>query len=171
MDTKQKSLTIEEKLELVRSRAVRFGLKRHDFEDAVQDVILDLLEFTPDPDKANGASESTILVTVIDRRLIKWLRAQKRYQDTLERCGSMLPAGEEPTAEDKTEAQDVAIDVTSLLADLPEFEQQVGRMLSEGHSAYSMSRELGVGRRAVETAMTVIRERLAEAGFGAEELA
>ncbi len=83
----------------------------------------------------------------------------------------MLPAGEEPTAEDKTEAQDTAIDVAALLADLPEFEQQVGRMLSEGHSAYSMARELGVGRRAVETAMTVIRERLAEAGFGAEELA
>lgn len=171
MDTKQKSLTIEEKLELVRSRAVRFGLKRHDLEDAVQDVILDLLEFTPDPDKANGASESTILVTVIDRRLIKWLRSQKRYQDTLERCGAMLPAGEEPTAEDKTEAQDTAIDVAALLAELAEFEQQVGRMLSEGHSAYSMARELGVGRRAVETAMAVIRERLAEVGFGAEELA
>lgn len=171
MDTKPKSLTIEEKLELVRSRAVRFGLKRHDLEDAVQDVILDLLEFTPDPDKANGASESTILVTVIDRRLIKWLRAQKRYQDTLERCGAMLPAGEEPMASDNTEAQDAAIDVTALLADLPEFEQQVGRLLSDGDSAYSIARELGVGRRAVETAMAVIRERLAKAGFGAKERA
>lgn len=170
MDTKQKALTIEEKLELVRSRAVRFGLKRHDLEDAVQDVMLDLLEFTPDPDKANGASESTILVTVIDRRLIKWLRAQKRYQNTLERCGAMLPASEEPLAEDETEAQNTAIDVAALLADLPEFEQQVGRLLSDGDSAYSIARELGVGRRAVEAAMAVIRERLAEAGFGAEEL-
>jgi hypothetical protein len=31
-----------------------------------------LLEFTPDPAKANGASESTVLIGVIDRRLKQW---------------------------------------------------------------------------------------------------
>ena len=170
MDTKQE-LTIEEKLELIRSRAVRFGIKRHDLEDAIQDVIVDLLEFTPDPKKANGASESTILVTVIDRRLNKWLRAQKRYQDMVERCGSMLPSGDELAYDSSVEVSDVAIDVESVLADLPEFERQVGEMLSEGHSAYSIADELGIGRRAVNSAIDVIRERFTSAGLGGEELA
>ena len=170
MDTKQE-LTIEEKLELIRSRAVRFGIKRHDLEDAIQDVIVDLLEFTPDPKKANGASESTILVTVIDRRLNKWLRAQKRYQDMVERCGSMLPSGDELAYDSSVEVSDVAIDVESVLADLPEFERQVGEMLSEGHSAYSIADELGIGRRAVNSAIDVIRERFTSAGLRGEELA
>ena len=170
MDTKNE-LTIEEKLELIRSRAVRFGIKRHDLEDAVQDVIIDLLEFTRDAEKANGASESTILVTVIDRRLNKWLRAQKRYQDMVERCGTMLPSGDELAYDSSVEASDAAIDVESLLADLPELERQVAMMLSEGHSAYAIADELGVGRRAVNSAIDVIRERFTSVGLGGEELA
>ncbi len=168
MDTTKQALTIEEKLELIRSRAIRFGLKRHDLEDAIQDVILDLLEFSPDPEKANGASESTILVTVIDRRLNKWLRSQKRYQDMLDRCGDMLPADEELTTESDIETSDVGIDVSALLADLPEFEQQVGQLLSEGENATSIARELGVKRPVVCEAMEFIRERFLAAGLGDE---
>jgi RNA polymerase sigma factor (sigma-70 family) len=168
MDTTKQELTIEEKLDLIRSRAVRFKIKRHDLEDAVQEVIMDLLEFTPDPEKANGASESTILVTVIDRRLNKWLRAQKRYQDMVERCGAMLPSDEELTTESDIETSDVGIDVSALLADLPEFEQQVGQLLSEGENATSIARELGVKRPVVCEAIQFIRERFQAAGFGDE---
>lgn len=169
MDTKQE-LTIEEKMALIRSRAVRFGIKRHDLEDAIQDVIVDLLEFTPDPKKANGASESTILVTVIDRRLNKWLRAQKRYQDMVERCGTMLPSGDELAYDSSVEASDAMIDVASLLAELPEFEQRVGQLLTEGDNATSIARKLRVKRPAVCEAMNAIRERFASAGLGGEEL-
>lgn len=170
MDTK-KELTIEEKLELIRSRAVRFGLKRHDLEDAVQDVILELLEFTPDPEKSNGASESTILIAVIDRRLMKWLRTRNRYQDMVDRCGAMLPSEDELLVDGGYESSDLAMDVTMLLSQLPEFEQQVGKMFSEGHSVYSIADELGIGRRAVNSAIDLIRERFTSAGLGGEELA
>lgn len=168
MDTTKPELTIEEKLELIRSRAIRFGLKRHDLEDAIQDVILDLLEFSPDPEKANGASETTILVTVIDRRLNKWLRSQKRYQDMVDRCGNMLPADDELTTESDIETSDVGIDVAALLADLPEFEQQVGQLLSEGENATSIARVLGVKRPVVCEAMEFIRDRFLAAGLGDE---
>ena len=170
MDTKNE-LTIEEKLDLIRSRAVRFGIKRHDLEDAVQDVIIDLLEFTPDPDKTNGATESTVLIAVIDRRLMEWLRTQKRYQGMLERCGAMLPSGDELAYDSSVEASDTMMDVASLLAELPEFEQQVGQLLTEGHNATSIARKLRVKRPAVCEAMNVIRERFTSAGLGGEELA
>lgn len=172
-DAKKQALTIEEKLDLIRSRAKRFGLRRHDLEDAVQDVMLDLLEFTPDPEKTNGASESTILIAVIDRRLMECRRTQKRYQDMVDRCGTMLPSGDELMAESGVAANETALDVTTLLADLPEFEQQVGQMLSEGHTATSIAiaRELGISRRAVSESVAAIRERFTSAGLGGEELA
>lgn len=170
MDAK-KELTIEERLDLIRSRAVRFKIKRHDLEDAVQEVALYLLTFETDPATANGASESTILTGAIDLRLKQWLRTKQRYQDMVERCGAMLPSDDELLCESSVEASDAALDVAAVLADLPEFEQRVGRMLSEGHSAYSIAQELGVGRRAVNTAIEVIRERFTDAGLGSGELA
>ncbi len=170
MDAK-KELTIEEKLDLIRSRAVRFKIKRHDLEDAVQEVALYLLTFESDPATANGASESTILTGAIDLRLKQWLRTKQRYQDMVERCGAMLPSDDELICESSVEASDAALDVAAVLANLPEFEQRVGRMLSEGHSAYSIAQELGVGRRAVNTAIEVIRERFTDAGLGSGELA
>ena len=168
MDNTQKPLTTEQKQELIRSRAVRFGIRRHDLEDAIQDVILDLLEFTPDPDKTNGASESTILIAVIDRRLMEWMRTRGRYQDMVERCGAMLPSEEELLTDSCIEASDSAMDVVSVFAKLSEFEQRVARMLSEGHTATSIARELGVDRRITNAAVESIRARFEEAGLGGE---
>lgn len=168
MDNTQNPLTIEEKLELIRSRAVRLGIRRHDLEDAIQDVILDLLEFTPDPDKTNGASETTILVAVIDRRLMEWLRSRKRYKGMIERCGDMLPSEEELLTDSHIDACNTTMDVANILANLSDFEQRVARMLAEGHAPYAIADELGVGRRAVNAAVAVIRERLGEAGLGGE---
>lgn len=168
MDNTQNPLSIEEKLELIRSRAVRLGIRRHDLEDAIQDVILDLLEFNPDPDKTNGASESTVLVAVIDRRLMEWLRSRKRYKGMIERCGAMLPSEEELLADSGIEGSDTLMDVTTLVSGLPEFEQRVARMLTEGHTATSIARELGVDRRVTNAAVEGIRTRFEEAGLGGE---
>jgi DNA-binding NarL/FixJ family response regulator len=168
MDKTQKPLTIEEKLELVRSRAVRFGLKRHDLEDAVQEVAMYLLEFTPDPAKTNGASESTILTGAIDLRLKQLLRTKHRYQDMVDRCGAMLPSEDELLVDGGYESSDLAMDVATILSQLTDFEQRVGRMLTEGHTITSITRELNVGRQCVEDAVAAIRLRLVEEGIGDE---
>ncbi len=168
MDTMQNTLTIEKKLALVRSRAVRFGIKQHDLEDAVQEIALYLLEFKTDPANANGASESTILTGAIDLRLKQWLRTKQRYQNMVSRCGAMLPSEEELLTESSIDASDTAMDVSDALATLSELEQRVAQMLSEGQTPYSIADELGVGRRAVNAAIEVIRERLSQAGFDDE---
>lgn len=168
MDNTQNLLTIEEKLELIRSRAVRLGIRRHDLEDAIQEAILELLEFSPDSEKINGASESTILIAVIDRRLMKWLRSRKRYRNMVERCGSMLPSEEELLTDSNIDASNTTMDVANVLVNLSEFEQRVARLLSEGHAPFAIADELGAGRRAVNAAVEVIRERLDEAGLGGE---
>ncbi|MGL4464600.1 MAG: sigma-70 family RNA polymerase sigma factor [Planctomycetia bacterium] len=168
MDNTQNPLSTEEKLELIRSRAVRLGIRRHDLEDAIQEAMLELLEFRPDPDKTNGASESTILTTVIDRRLLKWLRDRNHHQEIVERSWAMLPSEDELLTHSSISASDSAMDVSAVLVNLSEFEQCVARMLSAGHSSYAIADELGAGRRAVNAAIEVIRERLGEAGLGGE---
>lgn len=166
MDKTQKPLTIQEKLELIRSRAVRFRIRQHDLEDAVQEIALYLLEFKTDSTTSNGASESTILIGAIDLRLKQWLRTKQRYQNMVERCGVMLPSGDELTTDSGIEGSDTAMDVATLVSELPEFEQRVARMLTEGHTATSIARELGVDRRITNAAVECIRARFAEAGLG-----
>ena len=168
MDNTQNPLSIEEKLELIRSRAVRLGLRRHDLEDAIQEAMLELLEFSPDSEKTNGASESTILIAVIDRRLMKRLRTRKRYKGMIERCGAMLPSEEELLTDSGIEGSDTSMDVATLVSGLPEFEQDVARMLTEGHTATSIARELGVDRRVTNAAVESNRTRFEEAGLGGE---
>lgn len=168
MDNTQNPLSIEQKLELIRSRAVQLGLRRHDLEDAIQEAMLELLEFSPDPDKTNGASESTILTKVIDRRLFKWLRDRSHHQEIVERSWMMLPSEDELLTDSRIESSDTEIDVATLVSGLPEFEQRVARMLTEGHTATSIARELGVDRRVTNAAVESIRTRFAEAGLGGE---
>lgn len=168
MDNTQNPLSIEQKLELIRSRAVQLGLRRHDLEDAIQDAMLELLEFSPDPDKTNGASESTILTKVIDRRLFKWLRDRFHHQEIVERSWLMLPSEEELLTDSRIKSSDTKIDVATLVSGLPEFEQRVARMLTEGHTATSIARELGVDRRVTNAAVESIRTRFEEAGLGGE---
>lgn len=170
MDKTQNALTINEKLELIRSRAIGVGLKRHDLEDIVQDIALYLLKFEPDPAKANGASESTILISVIDLRIKHWLRTRQRYLDMVDRCGLMLPSEDELPTDGGYEASELTMDVESILSQLPEFEQQVGRMLTSGHTITSITRELRVGRQCVEDAVDALRDRFSEAGLGGEEV-
>ena len=79
-------LSLEEKLDLVKSRARIMGFRRHDLEDAVQEVMLSVLEFQYDPEQPNGGTETTALITVIDRRLLILKRAKRRYAGLVDRA-------------------------------------------------------------------------------------
>lgn len=80
----------------------------------------------------------------------------------------MLPSEDELLVDGGYESSDLAMDVATILSQLSAFEQQVGRMLTEGHTVASITRELKVGRQCVEDAVAVIRSRLVVEGFGGE---
>jgi hypothetical protein len=67
MTHEAQQLSLDDKLNLIKSRARLLGFRRHDLEDAVQEVMLAVLEFEYAPEKSNGATETTALTTVIDR--------------------------------------------------------------------------------------------------------
>ncbi|MEZ5950066.1 MAG: hypothetical protein R3C12_12825 [Planctomycetaceae bacterium] len=90
MTNNAERLTLEEKLNLVKSRARIMGFRRHDLEDAVQEVMLSVLEFQYDPEQPNGGTETTALTTVIDRRLSLLNRAKRRYAGLVDRASKNL---------------------------------------------------------------------------------
>lgn len=168
MDTSRSELTIQEKLNLIRCRAVQFGLRSHDLEEAIQEVALYLLEFNPDPEKTNNAAESTILIGAIDLRLKQWLRTRHRYQNLLQRCETLTPSNAD-VSDDESSRMDIDVDIQQVVEALSPFEQEVSQLLIDGRSVWAIACELQCDRRRVEHAIQSIRERLVDAGYGEGE--
>lgn len=124
MTNNAERLTLEEKLDLVKSRARIMGFRRHDLEDAVQEVMLSVLEFEYDVEKSNGATETTALTTVIDRKLISLKRVNRRRAKILERATDELALASQgyddgPRIEDHTaEERIVSEELESLISDI-----------------------------------------------------
>lgn len=171
MTNEAQRLSLDEKLNLIKSRAHLLGFRRHDLEDAVQEVMLAVLEFEFEPEKSNGATESTALTTVIDRRLKSLKRASRRYSGLIERAGHHLaaehqacddgPCQLERTGEDRVLSGEVEAAIGEMDAEM----QRVCRLLMEGLATKAIAEELRMGWHRANRLVTAIRERLEAAGF------
>ena len=164
-------LTLNEKLNLIKTRARLMGFRRHDLEDAVQEVMLEVLEFKYEPEKSNGATETTALTTVIDRKLVSLTRVNRRYLGLIDRVTQRLAAecqgGENgPFQEDHAgEVLVTGATVTAALDGLDTETMQVARLLMEGQTQNAIAEELGMGWQRVARLTGIIRERLEESGI------
>ena len=171
MTNKAERLTLEEKLNLAKSRARIMGFRRHDLEDAVQELMLSVLEFEYDPNNANRATETTALTTVIDRRLLLMKRSQRRYAGLLNRAKENMaaehqgfedgPCSGDASAEDRITSKEV----TSIISTMDDDMQQVCRLLMDGQTTHAIAEQLGMGWQRVVRLVAMIRERLEAAGF------
>lgn len=175
MTNNAERLTLEEKLALVKSRAHIMGFRRHDLEDAVQEVMLPVLEFEYDPEKPDGGTETTTLTTVIDRRLLLLKRAKRRYASLLDRATENLAADHQgfedgPCIEDySAEHRITSEEVASIIEAMDDEMQQVCRLLMDGQTTNAIAEQLGMGWQRVVRLVSLIRERLEAAGFTAED--
>lgn len=147
------------KVNLIISRAKRCGFKPHELPDALQEAVLVVLEFKYDPDHAQGATERTALVAVIDNRLRKMKRAATRYRTHLERLGDSA------TEFSRDEIDTRAMDVASAIGDLSPREQQVCRGLADGLSVAQMAKWMGCGWHTVDRIIRRLRQRFEELGL------
>jgi len=84
--------TIERwKLELIRARAFRRGLRDGELDDALQEIAIEVMSFRFQPERSNGASEATAVMAVIDRRLSMIRRRQRRYRQRFEVRRARVP--------------------------------------------------------------------------------
>ena len=175
MTNNAERLTLEEKLDLVKSRARIMGFRRHDLEDAVQEVMLSVLEFQYDPEQPNGGTETTALITVIDRRLLLLKRARRRYAGLVDRAAANLAVecrGFEDgpfVNDDQAEQHLVSEEVDAVVASMDDEMQQVARMLMDGLSTKAVAEQLDMSWHRADRIVNAIRERLEAAGFTAAD--
>lgn len=158
------------KVELIVSRAKRLGFRRHDVEDAVQDIVLDVMGFRFEAERSNRATEATALTALVDRRLKSLLRAKCRYHGLLERAGEELLRGGDNFCEgqptfDSTDQQQLALDVRDSLEQLPPLERIICLALSRGESISAIARRLGCCWQTVDRLVSCIRERFETGGL------
>ena len=147
------------KVNLIIHRAKRCGFRPHEIPDALQEAVLVVLEFQYDPDHANGATERTALVPIIDNRLRKMKRAAARYRMHLERFG------QDATEFSRDEVDPRVMDVASAIADLSPREQEVCRGLADGLSVAQMAKQMGCGWHTINRIIRRLRERFEELGL------
>ena len=147
------------KVDLIIHRAKLLGFRPHELPDATQEAVLVVLKFRYDPNHANGATERTTLITVIDNRLRKMKRSATRYHAHVERFG------QNATEFSRDEVDLRAMDVACAVADLTERQQAVCRSLSDGLSKAQIARELGCGWHTVERIIRQLRERFEKLGL------
>jgi RNA polymerase sigma factor (sigma-70 family) len=162
---------IEEwKVDLIISRARRYGFRRHQWPDIQQELILDVLAFRYDPAKANGATELTALTTLIDRRLIDILRAATRERKHIARRNAALSIPENPTEDDPAFAYEddtaLRLDVREAITRLTPRQRAVCDALAEGRSVRGTARQIGCDPKTVRRDIKAIRRVFAGMGLG-----
>lgn len=148
------------KVDLIVARAKRFGFKRHELEDIQQELIIHVLAFEFDEDRANGATEATALTALIDNKLRQIRRTEQRYDKHVE---AVEPRPEVDDSQDVRHQQRV-LDVADVLARLSADDQDLCQAMSGGVSIANYAEQIGSYWRCV-------RDRLDRIGQQFESLA
>ena len=141
------------------ARAKRLGVRRHDLEDAQQEIVLDVLHFRFESAKSNGACERTALTSLIDRRLMTMLRTKRRYaQRVRSQPVAMQDDGQEEPFTEPIPLQQLVIDVRGTVARLSIEERSICRSLAEGDSIAEIARRLGRNWHSINKILVRVRQ-------------
>ena len=150
------------KVKLALRRARRMGFRDDELDDVIQDLVISLMDIEYDAEHANGASEKTMLTSVIDQQLYKMRRANYR-RECLEQ--SIALSGDETYDNADVERR---MNVESVVDTLDDQQRQVCELLSQGCTKAAIAEKLGCSWYVVEQIMSDIRTQFEERGFGEE---
>ena len=140
------------KIELAILRAKRVGLRRHDLEDAMQELMMEVVRFCYDPAKARGMTEQQALCGLLDRRLIDILRARRRHFRTED---PVTPLEEhcDPHPKDLERV----VDVRLALNRLGRLDRRICDLFCAGHGVIETAEALGVSSWQVRSRLDELR--------------
>jgi len=150
------------KVDLIIARAKCMGFRCDEIEDAQQELILEVMNFRYETRKSNGATETTVLIALIDNLLKKLVRTRARYRAHLDRFREEAERSYEPMTGDER-----AIDVQNVVASLAERDREVCRALGFGLTKHEIAKLLGCGWHTVDRIVGRIRQRFEECGLDA----
>ena len=155
----------EWKLDLARRRARRLGFRGHDLDDAVQEIIVAVLEFEYDPALSNGASQSTVLTAVIDRQLKGLLRAKRRRDRRQEVVLEELGRARGTSTNGDVDEPFLGEDVAQAVEQLPAHLQAICSGLANGESMTALAQRLGYNWYTLQRHVDEIREHFQKHGM------
>lgn len=151
---------------LVIHRARRFGIKADEFDDLQQKIVPKLTRFLYKPERSNGANLNTVLISAIDRQLLSYLRACKRYQQRIERFRNINYLKMiQPKPVPPTQVSDLRMDLETVLAQLSERDRNICIGLSHGHTIKDIAKQVGCGRDTVSRAIQRMRKTFTDSGL------
>jgi RNA polymerase sigma factor (sigma-70 family) len=158
------------KVDLIVSRAKRLGFQRQDLEDAQQSIVLELLAFQFDPSKANGATESTAVTSVIDHQLLNLRRRRNRYARRVTECDNDF-ADDNAVASAWQDGLRIAVrsDLDTATSRLTPIARQICELLADGLSLNEIATALGVGWHTVNRHLQHIRQCFEQLGLDASD--
>lgn len=192
MDEKRALQLTPELLELARSYAFQEAAKRcprwMDYDDVVQDVMLNLLRMPPKYDPSKGASEKTLLHTVVQRIVLKYVAREMRRASRFaepprqkpegEQEGDEAPEDELPVELSRGATPKKTIDrrvellrKSSTLDDILEFidnegsKALCGLVIECGGNVSEAARRLGLSEGTVRYRLRLLAPKLRAAGF------
>lgn len=149
------------KIKLALSRIRRFGFPKHEWNDLLQELVMEILQFRYEPQRSNGAKESTALCALINNQLSTIRRAKEREWNKLAEYAARLRASA-PSYVDRTALR---LDVREVLGTLTPRQRSVCAGLSQGDSIRQIARSLDCAWHTVKRAFEAIRERFQAMGF------
>jgi hypothetical protein len=155
---------------LARSRIAAMGFPRYRWNELLQRLACELLDFRYDAARPEGAKESTAVCALINNQLVSVHRDDARERARTVPLADVLP---DPDSEDEAPKEfcvvddnERVIDVRDAIASLPEPEQAVCHGLLAGESPNEIARRLGCSWHTVRRRMDHIRRRFEELGLG-----
>lgn len=147
---------------MINARARRMGLNSHDRDDVAQQIAIETVAFTSNPDRCNCATvPEAVLATIVNRQVQGAARQCVRYRQRIERLAQRDGVG----LREFEPKHELELDVRTAVAQLPLRQQRVCAMLSDGQSIASIAKALRCGWHTVERLIANIRERFAEFGL------
>lgn len=161
------SLVERWKVDLITARARKKGFRTDEIDDAEQEIVPAIIGFVYDPEKSNGATETTALTALIDRQLtfIQRGRARrhKHEQRYRELSGVTVGRPAELLEDDHRRYVALKMDVQATVARLSPMQQAVCAGLLHDEARRRIAKRLGISRYGLDRLIDGIRDRFKDA--------
>jgi len=147
------------KVDLIVRRAKAFGFHEDEILDIQQELVLKLMGFRFDPEKSNGAQESTVLQVLIDNELKMKHRFQQRRKNHIEALRWITELSENPSK------SHLAMDIKNALFPLSKKQRQICIALAEGYTVIEIADLLKLYRGTVYRQIRQIRRHFQSLGL------
>ena len=156
-----KDLIEEWKIDLVLARIERMGFQKSHWPDLMQELAVLLLDFQYDPSDDSGATEATVLFSVITQRLQHLQRCLFRQTGRHQRYANLCGSDDEPV---KYPFHPTGVptpdEIAKIVATLSEFDRKVCLALYYGCARLQIARQLDCDWHTVNKAVMRIKEHV-----------